>query len=132
MLRQKTLSCETESEVVFHGFVDDAAILIEFFRQADLLVVPTMIAEGFPRVIDEAFSSGVPVVCTRIGGMKYIDCPQGVCFVGTGDVEGLKDVLERFVSDKSWRDQMKFVAQKKAKSYLKKSASEQHAMAMLR
>ncbi|MDF2962637.1 MAG: glycosyl transferase family 1 [Paenibacillus sp.] len=44
----------------------------EWFRLADVLVVPSHVNEAFGLVNVEAMASGVPVVATRAGGMKEI------------------------------------------------------------
>jgi spore coat protein SA len=44
----------------------------EWFRLADVLVVPSNVNEAFGLVNVEAMASGVPVVATRAGGMKEI------------------------------------------------------------
>ncbi|MBP1156669.1 MULTISPECIES: glycosyltransferase family 4 protein [unclassified Paenibacillus] len=51
---------------VSHGEVD------EWFRLADVLVVPSTNKEAFGLVNVEAMASGVPVIATRAGGMKEI------------------------------------------------------------
>jgi spore coat protein SA len=43
-----------------------------WFRMADVLVVPSSVKEAFGLVNVEAMASGVPVVATRAGGMKEI------------------------------------------------------------
>lgn len=48
---------------------DDASSLM---RQALFLIVPSEWFEGFPRVIAEAFSHGLPVLASRLGSMREI------------------------------------------------------------
>jgi glycosyltransferase involved in cell wall biosynthesis len=54
-----------------YGFVKDEIELANLYRQADIFVLPTY-HEGFPRVILEAMSYGVPVITTIVGGMRGI------------------------------------------------------------
>ncbi len=49
------------------GFVDDAE-LVDWYRAADLFVLPSKSGEGMPMVVLEAFASGLPVLATRAGG----------------------------------------------------------------
>lgn len=48
--------------------------LMEFYRGARALVVPSLWFETFPLVIGEAMSHGIPVIASRIGGLPEIVC----------------------------------------------------------
>jgi glycosyltransferase involved in cell wall biosynthesis len=53
--------------VRFAGFVDDAA-LPDYYRAADLTVLPSVALEGFGLITLEALACGTPVVATPEGG----------------------------------------------------------------
>lgn len=53
------------SNVTFLGFTDPA----DLFARIDVLAVPALWHEPFPRVTFEAFAHGVPVVASRRGGI---------------------------------------------------------------
>jgi spore coat protein SA len=61
----------TEQQVRFIPYVPHTEIA-DWFRLADVLVVPSNANEAFGLVNVEAMASGVPVVATRVGGMKEI------------------------------------------------------------
>ncbi|RLF10056.1 MAG: hypothetical protein DRJ69_03625 [Thermoprotei archaeon] len=57
--------------VVFKGVVPDE-VKAKLYREAWVVAVPTLYAEGFGIVAAEAMASGVPVVATRVGGLKEV------------------------------------------------------------
>lgn len=59
------------SNVRFLGFIPDEQ-LADYYRAADLFVLPTMALEGFGLVTVEALSSGTPAVGTPIGATPEI------------------------------------------------------------
>jgi glycosyltransferase involved in cell wall biosynthesis len=50
----------------------DGKNLSEFYRQARLIVLPSVWYEGFPMILPEAMLHGKPVVASRIGGLPEI------------------------------------------------------------
>jgi glycosyltransferase involved in cell wall biosynthesis len=56
--------------VQFGGEVPHGKVL-SFMQQADVFVLPSL-SEGFPMVIVEALSCGLPVVASRVGGVPEI------------------------------------------------------------
>lgn len=110
-----------------HGWVDAKPIMSQAFTQSDLLVCPSVYPEGAPRVIEEAMMFGVPVVASRVQGIKDEFDETEIFFVEPGSVISLSsaigDVLfnpeETYV--KVQRSQKRF---EKWNSY--KSAAEQH------
>jgi glycosyltransferase involved in cell wall biosynthesis len=57
------------STVCFRGQVTRAQTL-EAMREARFLVLPSECYENFPMTIAEAFASGTPVLCSRMGAMQ--------------------------------------------------------------
>ena len=56
-------------KIIFFGFTND---VINKIDQTDILILPTIIPEAAPTIIQQAMSRGVPVITTNIGGQKYL------------------------------------------------------------
>jgi len=65
VIKQKTDNCE------FLGQLNTEDI-VQFYHNARMVVFATRCYEGFPTVLLEAMSYGLPVVCSRIGGLPEI------------------------------------------------------------
>ena len=61
---------EIDDKVSFLGTINHAEIPL-WINSADLMVLPSR-TEGWPNVIMEAFSCGIPVVATNVGGVPEI------------------------------------------------------------
>jgi glycosyltransferase involved in cell wall biosynthesis len=62
----------SSSCVFYRGILDNTQV-ISTLRQYDCLLLPThWITEGYPGIIIEAFSAGIPVIANRIGGISEI------------------------------------------------------------
>ena len=115
------------SYVNFTGFIDDPNELTGVFRNSDVLVVPTLYHEGFPRVIDEARACGLIIICSRLGGMKDGLKESEALFISPGDVDDLSIALENVFRDSNLRKRLSVASQARAQSILKCTAAEQHA-----
>ncbi len=69
--------------------------MIAAVKAARCLVLPSLWYEGFPMCIAEAFACGVPVICSRLGGMQEIveDGRTGLLFE-PGDAADLAAKIE--------------------------------------
>ena len=65
VIKQKPDNCEFLGQL-------DAEDLARFYYDARMVVFATRCYEGFPTVLLEAMSHGLPVVCSRIGGLPEI------------------------------------------------------------
>lgn len=70
-LKKMTRRREMDKCVKFTGFIPES-VLPDYYRAADLFVLPTKDLEGFGLVTLEALASGVPVLGTPVGGTKEI------------------------------------------------------------
>jgi glycosyltransferase involved in cell wall biosynthesis len=70
-LKSLTRSQGLESVVHFAGYISDDD-LPDYYRAADLFILPTLELEGFGLVTLEALASGLPVLGTTVGGTQEI------------------------------------------------------------
>jgi glycosyltransferase involved in cell wall biosynthesis len=77
--------------------------LESFYEKISLLLVPSIIAEGYPRVILEASINGIPVVANRIGGIPEALGSSGILVELDADEDKVIDTyisaINKVVSD---------------------------------
>lgn len=85
--------------VRFHGFVAPGDGLFDFYRRADVFVLPTY-SEGFPRVIYEAMGHSLPVVASAVSGIPFLlRDGHDALLVPPGDPRALAASLRRVLDD---------------------------------
>ena len=97
-----------EASVSFLGKIDDIAPLL---ASADIFLLPSE-TESFGLSALEALASGVPVVCTRVGGLPEVvrDGETGFLF-DVGDVDGMARVsLDLLRDPERWQQMSKLAA----------------------
>ena len=93
---------EAGEEASFLGQRDDAETLI---AGCDLLVIPTVVPEGFPYVGLEAMAAGTPVVGYAHGGVPELVGPCGA-LVAVGDRDALGGEIARLLGDRPARESL--------------------------
>jgi glycosyltransferase involved in cell wall biosynthesis len=84
--------------VRFTGRLDDSVLALAY-QAADLFLLPTRALECFGLIVLEALAFGCPVLSTDAGALPELMRPVLPQFVvAAGDVAGLRDKLEQFVS----------------------------------
>ena len=81
--------------------------LLHHYRDSDLLVLPSILPEGFGIPIVEAACWEIPTVATRRGGMPevVVDGETG-CLVEAGDAAGLRAAMANLLKDDARRRKM--------------------------
>jgi glycosyltransferase involved in cell wall biosynthesis/ubiquinone/menaquinone biosynthesis C-methylase UbiE len=98
-LKEQVTGLGLADVVTLAGFVNDIDALLGLYRQADLLVLPTL-SEGFPRVLYEAMSQSLPIVATSIPPIAEALRADGEAVLVTpGSSSALADGIERVVRD---------------------------------
>ena len=94
-------------EVDLLGFVPEDRYE-ECMKGAKFLIVPSLCYENFPRVVAEAYSYGVPVLASSLGGFPEIvlEGKTGLLF-RPGDVDHLLEKIQWMVSHQDHRPAMR-------------------------
>jgi spore coat protein SA len=96
----------TAARIEIFGGISRAG-LVEHFKQAGVLVLPSIYPEGFGIPIVEAGACFAPAVCGRRGGMpEVVEDQKTGLLVEAGDVDGLASALNRLLDDESLRRSM--------------------------
>ena len=87
--------------VFFYGQVSHGSELYGIYKQADLFVLPSISAEGVPRVTHEAMIFGCPVIATDIGSVKWQLSGGAGILVKPGDVDALYSAIKSVMEDRT-------------------------------
>jgi glycosyltransferase involved in cell wall biosynthesis len=92
--------------VTFHGYVPYGPPLFDLYRRAGALVLPSL-TEGFPQVINEALSLGLPVVATRVGGIpSFLEHEVTALLMPPRDIPALAEAVQRIITDEALRQRL--------------------------
>lgn len=90
----------TSVRVFKHGVVE-SDVLEKKLKDIDLLCIPSTVYEMSPLVIQEAFTAGIPIVGSNIGGIaEYVKDENNGLLFEIGDDESLAVALNRVINDK--------------------------------
>lgn len=89
--------------VIFVGNVSSEKVR-EYMLHADLFLFPTH-TEGFPNVITEAMSCGLPIISTRVGAIPEMLEEKGGIMVGVNDVPATLNAIKK-LEEKEIRTKM--------------------------
>lgn len=103
-LKAKVAALGLSDRVTFTGFIEGKANL---YSLLDIVVVPSILPEGFGLVILEAMASHRPVIATAIGGPLEIIQPNisGI-LVPPNDSQALADALTNLIQNPSERERL--------------------------
>lgn len=98
-LRSLATELKIDSRVDWRGYIPYGPELLDEYRRADLLVLPTL-SEGTPRVLVEARANSLPIIASNVGGIpsSVTDGVDGL-LVPPGDPAALGTAIARVVQD---------------------------------
>lgn len=113
-----------EVEGIRYCGVVDSSKVVELIKQYAALVFPTMYdGEGYPGVVLEAFSAGVPVITTRFRAIPEIVDDTCGLLVEPGDPLALATAMERLLGDPGMRQKLADGARRMGAAFDSKSWS---------
>jgi glycosyltransferase involved in cell wall biosynthesis len=117
-LEQIVASLGIRSQVSFLGWLEDEH-LQKAYKESWLLVLPSIVEDGFPTVLSEAGLMGRPVVASNIGGIRDIirDGENGL-LVHAGDAIALADAIVKVLRDQPLAEKMGLAGYTYAKELL--------------
>ncbi len=104
-VRSRATTSPLRGRVTLAGYVRGVE-LEAAYGAATALVLPTFWAEGFPTVVAEAMSAGLPVVTTRIRGVADYLTEANAVFVPAHDPKALAGALAVLLRDPERRVRM--------------------------
>ena len=79
--------------IKYHGVISSEKVLKTLIKY-DLLLLPTSYREGYPGIIIEAMSVGVPCISTFVGGIpEIVENGFNGLLVNPGDINGIKQAI---------------------------------------
>jgi glycosyltransferase involved in cell wall biosynthesis len=103
-LRARAGSAGVAGHVRFAGPVPHGPSLLDYFRRADVFVLPSIAGEGVPRVIQEAMASSCPVVATDVGSVReQLDGGRCGAVVPPRDPDALAAAVARVLEEPAYR-----------------------------
>lgn len=94
-----------EGQTIWLGWVNGAD-KDKAFRETTIFCLPSY-AEGFPMAVLDAWSYGLPVITTPVGGIPDVAKDgENMLLFNPGDVDALAICMERMITDKELRDKI--------------------------
>jgi glycosyltransferase involved in cell wall biosynthesis len=95
-----------DSYITFHRHISEIEVN-EFYRHSDILVFPTFHIEGFPMVIFNAVSFGLPIITTKIrAAADYLKNEKNCLFCESKNPESVAECILKLIENKNLRKTM--------------------------
>jgi len=103
-LKQKVVQLNLEDAVVFTGFLKDEKLFERLYREASLLVLPSLY-EGFGLSVLDAMSRGVPIACSEISSLPEI-AGKTAQFFNPQDPIDIAEKIDAVLNDNILREKL--------------------------
>ena len=102
-LEKRADELQLVGNVKFFGHIPNGPQLYKFYYDADIFILPTY-SEGFPRVLYEAMTFGLPIITTSVGGIPFfLHHLVDAYLIEPRDTAGICLALEVLLSDVTLR-----------------------------
>ena len=105
-----------ENKVQFVGFQKE---ILPYLSESDCLVMPSL-REGLPMTLIEAMCFGLPVIGSKVGGLKYLVQDNGI-LVSPNNSKEINSAIYNFVENSK---EFKIKAKEKSESFQKRFSVE--------
>jgi len=117
-IRERIKALGLLDNVTLMGYIEGDA-LTKAYQAADVFVLPTYYAEGFPTVISEAMYAGLPIVTTATRGIiDHLIEGHNALFVPPKNSEKLTEAIVRLLYDQQLRKRMEQWNHEEVKKFL--------------
>jgi len=127
----KPLRFDARNRTKFLGWIDNDDRLAEEYLSSDILVIPSLIAEGLPRVVDEGMYYCMPIIASDLGYGNSIKHKKNIFLVKPNSVNELENALESIIFDERLRKRLIQNGKKRMETIKACSAPKQHAKIIL-
>lgn len=114
-LKNKIEESGLEKVISLHGFTQNIS---DIYQKANVVLVPSLMADPFPTTVLEALMFSRPVIATNHGGASEILEDSFSKMVKPNDTAGFCEAIKFFIDKKSLIDEFSKYARKKFCSYL--------------
>ena len=92
--------------------------MISTLKQYDMLLLPTKaLSEGYPGVVFEGYSAGLPIITTRCGGIPEIVDDSSGLFVSAGNADALFEAMKFVVENDDLYQKLRMGVLKKREEF---------------
>ena len=125
-IKLKIVDADLENEVILTGYLHGEE-LVNTYEQADIFILPTFWKEGFPTVIAEAMSFGLPIITTTIrGNNDHLKEGKNALFIPPKDSAALILAIKKLVDDEELYSRISNANLEKVKCFAPMEVAEKY------
>lgn len=127
----RSIESDVFDNIDFLDWIDDGQILAKEYLSSDIVIVPSLMTEGQPRVIDEAMYYGTPVIATNLEYSDSLKNRKNILLIDPYDVTALREAIKEIITSDELKKRLIKNGKRRMNSILKYPAFRQHAEIVL-